>query len=89
MGAAEPKPPVLTKRKRPRRSGNELMRTGGIVVLAVVATLFAVLNLEKVEVNWIVGSGHAPLIVVIVVSVVVGVLITYMAERLHRRGRER
>jgi lipopolysaccharide assembly protein A len=50
-------------------------------VLAVLMTLFAVLNLKDVEVNWIFGSGHAPLIVVIVLSVLVGVVLTYFAER--------
>lgn len=52
-----------------------------MVVLAVLITLFAVLNLEKVEVNWIVGSGKAPLIIVIVVSLLVGVVLTHFAER--------
>jgi len=66
---------------KPKRNNRELARTTGLVVLAVVATLFAVLNLNKVEVNWIVGKGHAPLIVVIVVSVLVGVLFTHFAER--------
>ncbi len=47
----------------------------------MVATLFAVLNLNKVEVNWIFGKGHAPLIVVIVLSVLVGVVFTHFAER--------
>jgi uncharacterized integral membrane protein len=66
---------------KPKRSRRELARTGAMVVLAVLITLFAVLNLEKVEVNWIIGSGHAPLIVVIVVSVLVGVVLTHFAER--------
>ncbi len=47
----------------------------------MVATLFAVLNLNKVEVNWIIGKGHAPLIVVIALSVLVGVVFTHFAER--------
>ena len=62
-----------------------MIRTGGLVVLAVVMTLFAVLNLEKVEVNWIIGSGKAPLIIVIVVSLLVGVIFTHFAERRARR----
>jgi uncharacterized integral membrane protein len=49
--------------------------------------VFAVPPTKSVSVNWIVGSGHAPLIVVIVVSLVVGILITYVAER--RSGRRR
>lgn len=66
---------------KPKRNNRELARTGGLIVLAVLATLFAVLNLEKVEVNWIFGSGHVPLIVVIVASVLVGVVFTHFAER--------
>lgn len=58
-----------------------------LVVLAVLIAVFAVLNLEEVSVNWIVGSGRVPLIVVIVVSLIVGILITYVAER--RAGRRR
>jgi len=67
------------------RSTRERTRTGAMVLLAVVATLFAVLNTESVKVNWIFGSGHAPLIVVIVISLLAGILLTYMADRLSRR----
>ena len=70
-----------------KRSRRELARSGGLVPLAVLATLFAVLNLKTVEVDWIFGSGHAPLIIVIVVSVLVGVVLTHFAER--RMGRRR
>jgi uncharacterized integral membrane protein len=67
---------------KPKRNNRELARTGGLVVLAVLATLFAVFNLEKVEVHWIFfGKSHAPLIVVIVLSVLVGVVFTHFAER--------
>jgi uncharacterized integral membrane protein len=75
--------PDPQKRERPSR--RELIRTGGLVVLAVLMTLFAVLNLDKVEVNWIFNSGKAPLIVVIVVSLLVGVIFTHFAERYRRR----
>jgi uncharacterized integral membrane protein len=70
-----------------RRSNRELARTAGAVALAVVMTLFAVFNLGEVKVNWIFGSGHAPLIVVIVVSLLVGILLTYVVER--RPGKRR
>jgi len=46
-----------------------------------------VLNGKQVKVNWIVGSGKAPLIIVIVVSLLVGIVLTYIAER--RSGRRR
>ncbi len=68
------------------RSRGELARTGGLVVLAILITLFAVLNLKTVKVNWIFGSGHAPLIIVIVISVLVGIVLSYAAERIiHKR----
>jgi uncharacterized integral membrane protein len=70
------------------RSNSERTRNAGMVVLAVLVTLFAVFNLNDVKVNWVFGSGHAPLIVVIVVSVLVGILLTYMAERVNRRRRQ-
>lgn len=44
----------------------------GVIALAVLATLFAVLNLDKVSVNWIVGTWRTPLIVVIAASLLVG-----------------
>jgi uncharacterized integral membrane protein len=70
-----------------RRNRAELARSGGLVVLAILITLFAVLNLKQVRVDWIFGSGHAPLIVVIVLSLLVGVLLTYFAERVIRKRR--
>ena len=69
-----------------RRSRREVARTGALVVLAVLVTLFAVLNTGKVKVDWILGSGEAPLIIVIVVSLLVGVILTHFAER---RGSKR
>ncbi len=80
--------PSTTKPSKPRagRSKGEMLRSGGLVILAILITLFAVFNLKTVEVNWIFGSGHAPLIIVIVVSVLVGVVLTYAAERIiHKR----
>ena len=58
-----------------------------MVVLAILITLFAVFNLDEVKVNWIFGSGKAPLIIVIVISLLVGIVLTYAAERIvHKRG---
>lgn len=53
-----------------------------MVILAILITLFAVFNVDQVKVNWIVGSGRAPLIIVIVISVLVGIVLTYAAERI-------
>lgn len=67
------------------RRHRELARTGAFVVLAVLITLFAVLNVKEVEVNWIFGTSNAPLIVVIVVSLLVGMLLMYFATHASRR----
>ncbi len=56
-------------------------------MLAVLVTLFAVLNTDQVKVDWIFGSGEAPLIIVIVISLLVGVILTHFAER--RGGKRR
>jgi uncharacterized integral membrane protein len=58
-----------------------------LVVLAILITLFAVFNLDEVKVDWIFGSGRAPLIIVIVVSLLGGIVLTYFADRLYRRRR--
>jgi len=70
-----------------KRSRRELARTGVLVVLAVLMTLFAVLNLKQVEVNWIFGKSSTPLIIVIVVSLLVGIVLTHFAEMRYRRNR--
>jgi uncharacterized integral membrane protein len=82
----EPQQPA-TEEHAPRRNKRDRARTAAIVVLAVVITVFAVVNFGEVKVDWVFGSGKAPLIVVIVISLVVGILITYVAER--RVGRRR
>jgi uncharacterized integral membrane protein len=68
-----------------KRSQREIARTGAIVVLAILLTLFAVFNLKDVKVSYVFGSGKAPLIVVIVISVLFGIVLTYLAERLQQR----
>ncbi len=76
-----------TRAPERRRSRRELARTGALVVLAVLMTLFAVLNIKDVEVNWIFGKSNTPLIIVIVVSLLVGILLTHFAELRYRRRR--
>jgi uncharacterized integral membrane protein len=71
----------------PSRSNAERARTAALVVLAVLITLFAVFNLDEVKVHWVFGSGRAPLIIVIVISLLVGIVMTYFAERRTRRRR--
>jgi uncharacterized integral membrane protein len=78
--------PQVRRGSGSRRSRREVARTSALVVLAVLVTLFAVLNTDEVKVHWVFGSGKAPLIIVIVVSLLVGVILTHFAER---RGAKR
>jgi uncharacterized integral membrane protein len=80
-------PELREQASRAKRNRREQARTAVLVVLAIVVTIFAVLNLTTVSVDWILGTSKVPLIVVIVVSLVAGILICYTAE--HRRGRRR
>lgn len=73
--------------KAGKRGKRESARAGGMLALAAIFIVFAVLNLNEVKVNWIVGSGEAPLIIVIAISLLVGVVLTYSVERLRRRRR--
>jgi uncharacterized integral membrane protein len=68
------------------RSRRELARTAALVVLAILITLFAVFNLKEVKVSYVFGSGKAPLIIVIVISLLVGIVLTHFTER---RGAKR
>jgi uncharacterized integral membrane protein len=81
--------PARTQPSEPsvRRDRREIARTTAIAVLAVLVTLFAVLNVKEVQVDWIFGSSKVPLIVVIVLSLLAGVLITHFAELRSRNKR--
>ena len=82
-----PTPPSGKHKPRERRKTSERVRAVFPILLAALAIAFAVLNLNQVKVDWIVGSGHAPLIIVIVISVLVGIVLTHFAERVGRRRR--
>jgi uncharacterized integral membrane protein len=70
-----------------KRSRAGVARSSTLVVLAVLITLFAAFNLDEVKVHWIVGSGRAPLIIVIVISLLVGGVLAYFGERRTRKRR--
>jgi uncharacterized integral membrane protein len=82
-----PGPPPGKHKPRERRKTSERVKAIFPLLLAGLAIAFAVLNLNQVKVDWIVGSGHAPLIIVIVISLLVGVVFTHFAERIGRRRR--
>jgi uncharacterized integral membrane protein len=72
-----------TSSQRSARDRARLVATGAVAVLAI---LFAVVNLDDVEVNWIIGTWKTPLILVIAASVAAGWLLGSIAAR---RGRRR
>jgi uncharacterized integral membrane protein len=58
----------------------------GLVIGALVA-LFAVLNRDDVEVNWIFGTAQTPLIIVIAVSFLLGAVVGWIAAHGRRAKR--
>lgn len=73
--------------KLDKRSKRELRRHVFVAIIAILITLFAVFNLGEVKVSYVFGSGKAPLIIVIVISLLAGIVVTYFAERLPRKRR--
>jgi uncharacterized integral membrane protein len=84
-----------TDRTPAKRPGDKPDKTANArVVLATVvggiAAIFAFVNLDKVEVDWIIGSWQTPLIVVILLSMVLGAgLDRLLVRRARKRKRER
>jgi uncharacterized integral membrane protein len=65
----------------PRAAGRARLIAAGIIGGLIVA--FAFLNLESVEVNWILGTWQTPLIVVILLTLAVGILVgVFLARRI-------
>lgn len=60
--------------------GDENVKGQGYIILAfifaLVIAVFAVINVDPVQVNYLFGSGEAPLILVILISVLLGGLAT-------------
>ena len=80
--------PVTRPEDKPERSGGNT-RVAGAAVLGGIAAVFAVINLDDVEVDWLIGSWQTPLIVVIVVSMLLGAgLDRLLVRRARKRKRE-
>ena len=54
------------------RTSREKARLAAAGVAAALAVLFALLNLERVDVNWVLGTFRTPLIVLIAVVFALG-----------------
>ena len=71
---------------KPEKAATTRLVAAGI--LGVLGTVFAVLNLDEVEVDWLIGSWQTPLIVVIVVSMLLGAGIDRLLVRRARKRKE-
>jgi uncharacterized integral membrane protein len=85
VGMSDPAPkPAKRPGDKPARTQRTRMAAAGI--LGAVAALFAAFNLEKVSVDWVIGSWQTPLIVVIAVSMLLGALLDRaLVHRARRR----
>jgi uncharacterized integral membrane protein len=63
------------------RSRKESGRLVVVAAVSALAALLAVLNLDEVEVNWIIGTWDTPLIVVVALSMVIGAALGYLVAR--------
>jgi uncharacterized integral membrane protein len=80
-----------TERTPAKRPGDKPDRSAGArmaaaAILGGIAAVFAVINLDDVEVDWLVGSAQTPLILVIVISMLLGAALDRL---LVRRARKR
>jgi uncharacterized integral membrane protein len=73
--------PSSGRGRQPERSRKDRARLVAVAGVSALAALFAVLNLDEVEVNWIVGTFDTPLIIVIAVSILLGAALGYVAAR--------
>jgi uncharacterized integral membrane protein len=72
------------KEKSPAR--RERTRTVVAVGLGALGAVFAVLNLDEVEVNWVLGTWSTPLIVVIALSFLLGAGVGVLISRRRAGG---
>lgn len=78
--------PARSARRSPERTRRQQARLVVGLVLSGLGVAFALLNLDEVGVNWIVGTWDTPLIVVIAVSVLVGAGLGFLVGRQRRPG---
>jgi uncharacterized integral membrane protein len=83
----DPNLPSEQGEQRPASRRERARLTAGLVV-GGLALVFALVNLGSVKVDWIVGSAHSPLILVIVLSILIGVGIDRIAVSRARKRKK-
>jgi uncharacterized integral membrane protein len=76
--------PVGPDGHKPARRRREQARTVAAFGLGGLGALFAVLNIDEVDVNWVLGTWSTPLIIVIALSILIGAGLGFLVGR--RRG---
>jgi uncharacterized integral membrane protein len=82
----------MTEESRPekgrsRKLTREQVGRALAIAAAVYAVVFAVVNLDKVKVDWVLSSGQTPLIVVIVACLLIGAGVDrVLVRRARKRG---
>jgi uncharacterized integral membrane protein len=71
--------PARAPGREPERGRRQQARTIAFLALGALGGIFAVLNLDEVEVNWIVGTWGTPLIIVIALSILFGAGLGFLA----------
>jgi uncharacterized integral membrane protein len=80
--------PAKRPEDKPDKAGSA--RLAGAATLGGIAAIFAVINLDDVEVIWLIGSWQTPLILVIVLSMLLGAgLDRVLVRRARKRKRQR
>jgi uncharacterized integral membrane protein len=76
--------PAAAKATPPAR--REQARTVAAFALGGLGAIFAVLNVDEVEVNWLFGTWSTPLIIVIALAFVLGAGTGYLVARRRAAG---
>jgi uncharacterized integral membrane protein len=76
--------PAKSQGREVERTRRQQARMIAGLTLAGLVVVFAVLNLDEVSVNWIVGTWDTPLIIVIAISLLVGAALGFLAARRRR-----
>ena len=85
-------PTERTPAKRPEDKPEKAANARVVVATVVggIAAIFAFVNLDDVQVDWVVGSFQTPLIVVILISMLLGAALDrLLVRRARKRKRKR